>query len=150
MSIAIIYRADSKAIKEAWHAYLTDEYSYWEMRTPFKAWLNKHPVPIKGTGWLTFKEMQDLELRYSRWLTSYDSTDYFKPFCTWCHYARDPLADDNEHEECDACLDELADLARVEDDAGYEKFMKTLPVTTLGACQPALPSVVLDKIASFL
>jgi hypothetical protein len=150
MSIAVLYRADRKAIKEAWHAYLTDEIYFWDGRAPPKSWLNTKPVPIKKTGWLTLKETQALEAKHARWLFSLEDVAYFKPFCAWCHDVRAPLEDDNEHEECDACLDELAEIARVEDDSGHEAFMKALPITTLGACQPNLPSVVLNKIASFL
>jgi hypothetical protein len=150
MSIAILYRADHKAIKKAWHDYLIEEESYWNNKAPTKEWMNKQKIPLNLKGWLSEEDVRIIMTSNTRWLYSYDTTDFFKPFCAWCHFKRDPLGDDNEHEECDACLEELAEIARVETDSSYNAFIKSIPIITLGACQPDLPSAVLDKIASFI
>ena len=147
--MSIIYRPDHKAIRKAFHANLIEEETYWNDTIPTKKWLAGKKIPFKIKIWYTEEEVDSILGTHTRWLISHDSTDYFKPFCIWCRYMRYPLAND-EHEECDAYLDVVEEVARAEGVSDYETFVKTLPVTTLGAYQPGLPSVVLDKIASFL
>lgn len=137
MSTSIVYKVNKKIIKEAYLAYVSEEIYFWEDRPPSKARLNSIKIPTLPSGWLTLKQIEEIDKKHARWL-SFVEEDYCVPFCAWCHYVRNPLADDNEHEECDACLHYNSEAGKPEQEA------------TLVRVAPALPTVALKMIMSYL
>lgn len=131
--MSIIYACDKKLLRSVARAYA------------HKFQLASVCVPFDLDAWYSETERWGLERTHDdwinecEWLTCCSSMDWFIPHCAWCYEERDPLGEDNEHEECDTRLHYCSEAGMAEQAAVLTKEIL-----------PTAPAVVIDTIMSFL